>query len=69
MCTSAHHIEPRSEGGGNEADNLVTLCGLCRVRHKPHYAACGFMPHTPYRGRGSLDNRGALEAGIQLYAA
>jgi len=39
-----HHIVLRSEGGQNHAENLLTLCGLCRARHKPHYAAYGFMP-------------------------
>jgi len=24
-----HHIRPRREGGGNEADNLITLCSSC----------------------------------------
>lgn len=26
-----HHIVPRSEGGTNDLDNLVTLCDLCHA--------------------------------------
>ncbi|HEU4579419.1 MAG TPA: HNH endonuclease, partial [Polyangiaceae bacterium] len=44
-----HHIRPRSEGGSHSADNLVTLCSLCRTRHKEHYAEFGFMPRTAAR--------------------
>jgi len=30
-----HHIVPRSQGGNNEKENLVTLCGAChRQWHK-----------------------------------
>jgi len=30
-----HHIVPRSAGGSNDTDNLVTLCGAChRLWHK-----------------------------------
>ncbi len=29
-----HHIRPRSEGGGNQAGNLITLCSAChRLAH------------------------------------
>jgi predicted nucleic acid-binding protein/5-methylcytosine-specific restriction endonuclease McrA len=34
-----HHVELRAEGGHNDADNLLTVCALCRARHKPRYAA------------------------------
>ncbi|HEU4580667.1 MAG TPA: HNH endonuclease [Polyangiaceae bacterium] len=44
-----HHIRARSEGGDNRADNLITLCSLCRVRHNEHYAEFGFMPRTAAR--------------------
>ncbi|HEU4577116.1 MAG TPA: HNH endonuclease [Polyangiaceae bacterium] len=44
-----HHIRARSEGGRHSADNLVTLCRLCRTRHNEHYAEFGFMPHTAAR--------------------
>jgi len=45
-----HHIELRSEGGRNEAANLIILCGLCRTRHKPHYAAFPIMPRSRLGG-------------------
>jgi hypothetical protein len=38
---------PRSQGGGHEAENLILLCGLCRARHKSHYADYGIMPRRP----------------------
>ena len=28
-----HHIKPRSAGGGNDPDNLVTLCSACHRLH------------------------------------
>jgi len=45
-----HHIDLRSEGGPNDAENLITLCGLCRTRHKPHYAAFPIMPRSRLGG-------------------
>ena len=37
-----HHIELRSEGGGNEADNLITLCGAHhRAAHRGELAVIG----------------------------
>jgi hypothetical protein len=36
--TDAHHIKHWAEGGETSMGNLVTLCRLCRARHKPHYA-------------------------------
>jgi hypothetical protein len=37
-----HHIEPRSEGGGNEADNLITLCGAHhRAMHRGELGVVG----------------------------
>jgi len=41
-----HHKQPYARGGHATLENIALVCGLCRVRHKPHYAACGFMPHT-----------------------
>lgn len=30
-----HHTQPKSQGGTNQPDNLVTLCGSChRLRHE-----------------------------------
>ena len=39
-----HHIEPKERGGSHEPENITTLCGLCRARHKLHYAAYVIMP-------------------------
>ena len=39
-----HHIVPKSCGGTHEAENLVVVCGLCRARHKAHYADWQIMP-------------------------
>jgi 5-methylcytosine-specific restriction endonuclease McrA len=43
-ATQAHHIEYRSAGGADEPWNLISLCALCRARHKAHYAERGIMP-------------------------
>ena len=40
------HIEPVARGGASTVENLRLLCRLCRVRHKRHYAASGFMPRS-----------------------
>ena len=41
-----HHLTPRSRGGGNDADNLVTLCAAChRLWHER-----GWAPQTERRG-------------------
>ncbi len=42
-----HHIHEQAKGGTHEMSNVTLLCGLCRARHKPHYAGCLVMP-----GRG-----------------
>jgi hypothetical protein len=39
-----HHLVPRAHGGTHEMSNLALLCGLCRARHKPHYADYPIMP-------------------------
>ncbi len=49
-CTSrshlnAHHVIFRSHQGDNDEGNLVTLCILCRARHKMHYADLRIMPN------------------------
>jgi Holliday junction resolvasome RuvABC DNA-binding subunit len=37
-----HHIKLRSEGGGNEADNLITLCGVHhRAAHRGELVVAG----------------------------
>jgi hypothetical protein len=39
-----HHIQYWSNGGRTKLDNLVSLCVLCRRRHKTHYAELLVMP-------------------------
>jgi Holliday junction resolvasome RuvABC DNA-binding subunit len=37
-----HHVQPRSEGGGNEVDNLITLCGAHhRAAHRGQLGVTG----------------------------
>ena len=37
-----HHVEPRSEGGANEADNLITVCGMHhRAAHRGELVVAG----------------------------
>ncbi len=53
-CTSRsglneHHIIFRSQQGGNDASNLLTMCILCRARHKMHYADLRIMPTSLLR--------------------
>lgn len=31
-CLQVHHIRYRSEGGGHEVNNLITLCQVCHAR-------------------------------------
>ena len=45
-----HHFEPRSEGGGNKTDNLITLCG---VHHRAAH-------------RGELAVEGSLSTGVRF---
>ena len=39
-----HHEEAYGLGGDRSAGNVRLLCGLCRYRHKPHYADYLIMP-------------------------
>ena len=45
-----HHVEPRSEGGRNEADNMITLCG---VHHRAAH-------------RGELAVEGSVSTGVRF---
>jgi 5-methylcytosine-specific restriction endonuclease McrA len=45
-----HHVKTRSQGGGNDADNLITLCG---VHHRAAH-------------RGELSVEGSVSAGIRF---
>lgn len=31
-CVQVHHIVRRADGGANEPENLVTLCGVCHKK-------------------------------------
>ena len=39
-----HHIQYWSNGGRTTPGNLISLCSLCRRRHKRHYADLRIMP-------------------------
>ena len=54
-----HHLVPRSLGGSNDRSNLLSLCRLCRHRHKRHYADFRIMPRS-VRGRSRGPNRRRL---------
>jgi hypothetical protein len=41
---SGHHLAHWIDGGETSVRNGALLCGLCRRRHKPHYADSVFMP-------------------------
>ena len=41
-----HHIHPQALGGTHELSNLILICGLCRARHKSHYADYVVMPRS-----------------------
>jgi 5-methylcytosine-specific restriction endonuclease McrA len=44
-----HHVEPRSEGGTNEADNLITLCGAHhRAAHRGELDVAGRTSSASY---------------------
>ena len=53
-----HHIAPRSEGGANDADNLITLCGVHhRAAHRGELVVEGSVLHgysLPACGRQRL---------------
>lgn len=35
-ATSVHHIVPLSHGGGNDTDNLISVCGACHSEFHPY---------------------------------
>jgi len=41
-----HHLEHWADGGETKVENLALICGLCRARHKPHYADSRIMPRA-----------------------
>ncbi len=53
-CLELHHIVWRILGGDHDPENVILLCGLCRARHKSHYAAYVIMPRS---GSGPDEDR------------
>ena len=47
LFVHAHHIKHWAKGGETKLGKLVSLCDLCRARHKPHYAAYLVMQRSP----------------------
>jgi hypothetical protein len=39
-----HHVQHWLHGGETSVENVILVCGLCRARHKVHYAASRIMP-------------------------
>ncbi|MEO8178518.1 MAG: HNH endonuclease [Deltaproteobacteria bacterium] len=71
-----HHVELRSEGGPNEPENLLTLCGVHhRAAHRgvlliEHSAAQGIRyRHADGRAYGEAVRPRALEAQTKTYSA
>ena len=70
-----HHIQLRSEGGRNAADNLVTLCGAHhRATHRgalliegPSTSAC--FRHADGSAYGRVGEPGVMEAQAKAFAA
>jgi 5-methylcytosine-specific restriction endonuclease McrA len=46
-----HHIKPRQNGGGNQPENLVTLCAACHRLF--HERGCGSAVEVSVESRGS----------------
>jgi len=44
VFVEGHHMQHWADGGETKLDNVVSLCSLCRARHKPHYAGYLVMP-------------------------
>ena len=50
----AHHVVHWAHGGATALHNLVLLCQLCGIPHKPHYADRRIMPTEGLRGNVCL---------------
>lgn len=61
-----HHKTPRSKGGTNRLDNLVTLCPQCHAdRHDGRVCqTCGSVLHDHSRQRSVYDKSGATMVDI-----
>jgi len=51
MHLTVHHIRPRSQGGDNRVDNLITLCAHCHdeVEIAGYKNRASIIGHTPQR--------------------
>jgi hypothetical protein len=56
----AHHIIPRSQGGIDAENNLVTVCDLCHAVVTPRW-------HNPWFGVSSTESKGTLEGSRQEF--
>ncbi len=45
-CLEIHHIVAQALGGSHDVENTILICGLCRARHKVHYADYVVMPRS-----------------------
>jgi len=70
-----HHIVPRSEGGPNHADNLLTLCGAHhRAVHHGELVIAGDTAisvrfrHADGRDYGDVSNPNALDVHARVFA-
>jgi len=56
-----HHITPKSQGGSDDADNLITLCPYHHAkRHNAHVCVCcGGILHDDSTRRAVYDKKGA----------
>jgi hypothetical protein len=71
-----HHIQPRSEGGGNDADNLITLCGAHhRAGHRGELEISGGVAtgvrfrHADGTGYGQGVAPTVVETNVKVFAA
>lgn len=56
----AHHIVPRSKGGPDAPENVITLCDLCHAVVTPRWL-------KPWFGSAATTNRAALQNARQEY--
>jgi hypothetical protein len=71
-----HHIQLSSEGGGNEADNLITLCGVHhRAAHRGELSVIGSVfrgvrfQHADGRDYGQVAEPRRVETQAKAFAA
>jgi hypothetical protein len=71
-----HHIQPRSAGGENDADNLIALCGAHhRAAHRGELEVTGRVStavhfrHADGKAYGQVTAPGAVENQVKVFAA